>query len=77
MGRFKKRQPIKIETKSGNQILAKTVIAATGAFSHPFLPNIQGKEQYKGRVIHSCHYQKVDEFQNQRVVVVGDGNSAV
>jgi putative flavoprotein involved in K+ transport len=66
-----------IETESGNQFLAKTVIAATGAFSHTFLPNIQGKDQYKGRVLHSCHYRKVDEFQNQRVVVVGGGNSAV
>jgi putative flavoprotein involved in K+ transport len=66
-----------VETESGDQFLAKTVIAATGAFSHPFIPDIPGKEQYIGRVLHSCHYRKVDEFQNQRVVVVGGGNSAV
>ncbi|WP_338057526.1 NAD(P)-binding domain-containing protein [Shimazuella soli] len=27
--------------------------------------------------MNSCHYRKVDEFQNQRMVVVGGENSAV
>jgi putative flavoprotein involved in K+ transport len=56
---------------------AKTVIAATGAFSHPYLPNIKGKDQYKGRVLHSSDYRKVEGFEGKRVVVVGAGNSAV
>jgi putative flavoprotein involved in K+ transport len=73
----KKNNLFQIETESRHQFLAKTIIAATGAFSHPFLPNIQGKEQYKGRILHSCHYRKAVAFQNQRVVVVGGGNSAV
>ena len=73
----KKNNVFQVETELGYQLLAKTVIAATGAFSHPFLPNIQGKELYKARVLHSCQYRKVDEFQNQRVVVVGGVNSAV
>jgi putative flavoprotein involved in K+ transport len=73
----KKDNLFQIETKSGNRFLSKTVIAATGAFSHLYIPDIQGREKYKGRVLHSCYYRNIEEFQHQRVVVVGGGNSAV
>ncbi|KKI90947.1 hypothetical protein WQ54_17770, partial [Bacillus sp. SA1-12] len=56
---------------------SKTVISATGAFANPNLPAIEGSEYFKGNIIHSSQYKNVDEYKNQRVVVVGGGNSAI
>lgn len=66
-----------ISTESENVYYSKTVISATGAFSCPNIPIIDGSESYKGKVIHSGQYKNIEEFKNQNVVVVGGGNSAV
>ncbi|MFI8713247.1 NAD(P)-binding domain-containing protein [Brevibacillus brevis] len=56
---------------------AKHIIAATGRFSRPYLPQIPGVEQFQGMNLHSKDYQNPPPFQNQRIIVVGAGNSAV
>ncbi|WP_081481579.1 NAD(P)-binding domain-containing protein [Paenibacillus elgii] len=59
---------------------AKHIIAATGGFSRPYLPQIPGVEQFQGMNLHSKDYQNPKNptpFQNQRIIVVGAGNSAV
>lgn len=66
-----------VVTANGNVFYSKTVIAATGAFSHPNIPAIDGSKQFKGSIIHSSEYKNVEEFKNQRVIVVGGGNSAI
>lgn len=66
-----------IATAKGNVFYSKAVISATGAFAYPNIPVIKGSERFKGKMIHSSQYKNVDEFKNQRVVVVGGGNSAI
>jgi putative flavoprotein involved in K+ transport len=66
-----------IATAKGNVFYSKAVISATGAFVNPNIPVIKGIERFKGKMIHSSQYKNVDEFKNQRVVVVGGGNSAI
>lgn len=66
-----------VVTDNGSVFYSKTVIAATGAFSYPNIPAIDGSERFKGRIIHSSEYKNVEEFKNQRVIVVGGGNSAI
>ncbi|OAS84054.1 flavin-containing monooxygenase [Metabacillus litoralis] len=66
-----------IVTAKGNVFYAKTLISATGAFANPNLPRIEGSECFKGKIIHSSEYKNVEEYKNQRVVVVGGGNSAM
>ena len=56
---------------------ARAVINATGAFNQPFTPSIPGFELFAGRHLHSSSYQNPELFENQRVIVVGTGNSAV
>lgn len=66
-----------VSTGSGELLKAKNVIAATGGFSRPFIPLIPGIEQFKGNTLHSKDYKNPYPYQNQRVIVVGAGNSAV
>ncbi|AYB33972.1 ArsO family NAD(P)H-dependent flavin-containing monooxygenase [Chryseolinea soli] len=70
----KEGEVFKIETAQGTYF-AKTVVNATGSFSNPFIPKIEGQDLFKGRVLHSAQYRSPVEFANERVAVVGEGNS--
>ncbi|TLS51698.1 NAD(P)/FAD-dependent oxidoreductase [Paenibacillus antri] len=66
-----------IRTTAGDQFRSRTIINATGSFHNPYKPAIPGEELFQGRIIHSSEYRNPTSFRNQRVVVVGRGNSAV
>jgi cation diffusion facilitator CzcD-associated flavoprotein CzcO len=52
------------------------IFACTGHHSTPYLPPLfSGQSDFKGRIIHSRSYTNGLEFANQRVLVVGLGNS--
>lgn len=61
----------------GFEYQSRVVINAIGAFNQPFTPTIDGLEQFTGRQLHSSSYKSPESFTNQRVIVVGAGNSAV
>ena len=73
----KNNKEFTVRTISGEKFQSKTIINATGSFQCPFTPLIKGQETFKGRIIHSSEYRKSDDFIDQRIVVVGRGNSAV
>lgn len=56
---------------------ARTVVAATGFFGRPNMPDLPGQGQYRGQVLHAAEYRRPEPFHRQRVVVVGGGNAAV
>jgi putative flavoprotein involved in K+ transport len=64
----------RIETSEG-LFHSKAVVSATGSYSNPYIPNIQGSDIFKGRIIHSSQYQSPEEFVDKRVAIVGEGNS--
>ncbi|MEG0385135.1 MAG: NAD(P)/FAD-dependent oxidoreductase [Solibacillus sp.] len=66
-----------IRTKAGEIFKAKTIINATGSFSSPFIPKIAGMGDFQGNTLHSSQYRNSQPFHNQRVIIVGGGNSAV
>lgn len=66
-----------ITTASGESLLSKHVISATGGFSRPYLPQIPRMDQFQGKILHSKDYKNMAHFNGQRVIVVGAGNSAV
>ena len=66
-----------VETADGTVLTARSVIAATGAFSRPNVPAIAGQDAFAGQIIHSAAYHAPESFRGQRVVVVGGGNSAI
>ncbi|MBX3062251.1 MAG: NAD(P)-binding domain-containing protein [Anaerolineae bacterium] len=61
----------------GKQYQAHSIIVATGSFNRPHLPQLPGQETYKGSHLHSASYHQPMPYRNQRIVVVGAGNSAI
>jgi putative flavoprotein involved in K+ transport len=61
----------------GDRLKARAVIAASGGFGRPVIPELAGATSYTGRLLHSASYQNPAGYAGQRVVVVGAGNSAI
>ncbi|MCG8917715.1 ArsO family NAD(P)H-dependent flavin-containing monooxygenase [Actinokineospora sp. PR83] len=60
-------------TSDSGQWHAGAVISATGTWWRPFLPTVPGA--FAGRQLHAVDYRSPGDFADQRVVVVGGGNS--
>lgn len=54
---------------------ARHVVIATGNERVPVIPAWPGRDDFTGELIHSAHFGNVDRYRNQRVLVVGAGNS--
>jgi len=67
-----------IETQRGEQLTARFFILATGCLSIPKLPELPGRDRYKGRILQTSNWphEQVD-FTGQRVGVVGTGSSGI
>ena len=53
------------------------VAVCNGTFCEPHLPDIPGREQFAGPVLHSSQFTDGDLVKGRRVVVVGAGKSAL
>jgi cation diffusion facilitator CzcD-associated flavoprotein CzcO len=62
-------------TTAGQTIASRTLVVATGIVANPRMPELPGRREFRGRVLHSVDYHRPDEFVGQRVLVVGVGNS--
>lgn len=63
-----------IQTDKGNY-QSRALISATGTWHRPFIPIIPGQALFKGKQVHAAHYQNPKPFKNQKVLIVGEGNS--
>ena len=54
---------------------AESVVVASGMNADPVMPGFSGRENFKGRVVHSADYVDAAPFRHQRVLVVGMGNT--
>lgn len=61
----------------GGSVAGDAVIAASGSFQNPLVPQIPGQEKFAGRLLHVAGYSSPEAFAGHRVLVVGAGNSAV
>jgi putative flavoprotein involved in K+ transport len=66
-----------VTAADGTTYQAHSLVAASGAFSRPYLPTFPGQRDFRGQLLHAATYQTPAPFVGQRVVVVGAGNSAV
>lgn len=63
-----------IETDKGIY-RAKAIIAATGTYGHPLIPEMKGRASFKGIQLHSSQYRNPQPYAGRKVLVVGEGNS--
>ena len=61
----------------GHDLTCRFVVNATGTWSAPFVPMVEGAHTFAGRQLHSAHYRGPADFAGLRVAVVGGGNSGV
>ena len=54
---------------------APNLVIATGYAREPFTPQWPGQSSFRGALMHSSQYKNGEPFRNQRVLVVGFGNS--
>lgn len=55
----------------------QAVVVCTGHYTEPMVANISGIEKWPGKQLHSHNYRVPDPFQNQVVVIIGSGASAI
>nr|UYI36708.1 putative YUC protein [Turnera joelii] len=66
----------KVETQDLVYI-SRWLIVATGENAEPVIPEILGIDQFNGQILHTSAYKTGSVFKNQRVLVVGCGNSGM
>lgn len=59
----------------GGAWTADALVSATGSWANPILPDVPGREAFRGVQLHSGQYRSPDAFAGRRVLVVGGGNS--
>lgn len=64
----------RVSTNQGDYF-SKTVLSATGTWSEPVIPEISGREMYEGNQFHSAEYKDPEPLRDQKVLIVGEGNS--
>jgi putative flavoprotein involved in K+ transport len=66
----------RVETADGQSLSACGIVAASGSFSNPNLPNLSGQDGFAGQLAHVADYRNPEPYAGKRVVVVGAGDSA-
>ena len=66
-----------VRTADGEELPTSAVVAASGSFATPTVPNLPGRDEFRGRVLHVADYRNPEPYEGERVVVIGAGDSAV
>ena len=67
----------RVEIGEGETDEADFVIAATGVLHHPFIPEIEGLDDFGGAAFHSARWDHDVELDGARVGIIGTGSTAV
>ena len=65
-----------VATATGDELRAEAVVVATGIVAGPWEPDLPGRDAFPGTIRHSSTYRRPGDLANQRVLVVGTGNSS-
>ncbi len=65
-----------IHLASGRTLRARHFVCSTGPLSRPRLPQIEGIEQFAGRILHSARWDASFDAAGTRVAVIGTGSTA-
>ncbi|MEY1662248.1 flavin-containing monooxygenase [Isoalcanivorax beigongshangi] len=64
-------------TAAGDCWRARAVVMAAGGLANPGWPNINGRESFAGKVMHSARWDHDYDFSGKKVAVIGTGASAI
>ncbi|XP_018420313.1 PREDICTED: flavin-containing monooxygenase FMO GS-OX-like 4 [Nanorana parkeri] len=53
------------------------IMVCVGHYSHPYMPHIEGLEEFQGQVLHSHYFRYPEAFSSRSVVLLGAGPSGV
>lgn len=65
-----------VQTGERSYSTAKVFVSAIGILCEPYVPRIQGLDQFKGALFHSARWQNDVDLKGKRVAVIGNGCSA-
>ncbi|KAL4944376.1 hypothetical protein BDV06DRAFT_233381 [Aspergillus oleicola] len=64
------------EFVSGYEISANVLISGVGQLNQPYWPDIKGREEFKGKSMHSARWDWTYDFGGKRVSIIGNGATA-
>lgn len=70
-------QPSGADSECVTEYRARWLIVASGENAEPYTPDLSGLRDFKGPVLHSSTYKTGADYEGQRVLVVGCGNSGM
>lgn len=71
-------QQWQVRTDRGDQVTARHCVMATGCLSSARLPDLPGRDSFRGKTYHTGHWPHDGvDFSGQRVGVIGTGSSAI
>ena len=66
-----------VDTPTGVQVFkCRSVALCVSKLRAPYEPAIEGRERFRGPVLHTASYRNGARFRGQKVLVIGSGNSA-
>jgi cation diffusion facilitator CzcD-associated flavoprotein CzcO len=66
-----------VNLSDGSKSRARFVITAVGPLSNPAIPQITGKETFKGAVFHSAQWDHSVDLKGKKIAVIGTGASSI
>jgi 4-hydroxyacetophenone monooxygenase len=68
---------VRMRTADGEQLMAvNAIVSAVGQLNRPRIPEIRGREKFRGLQVHSAEWDRSIDLAGKRVAVVGSGASA-
>jgi cation diffusion facilitator CzcD-associated flavoprotein CzcO len=71
------RQLWRISAKDGKRYTASIVVSGMGGLAIPAYPNLNGLENFQGKMFHSQQWDHDYDLKGKRVAVIGTGASAI
>lgn len=67
----------RLSLTGGELITARAVVSSVGQLNRPAIPEIPGREQFRGRWWHSATWDHGCDLESKRVAVIGTGASVI
>ncbi|XP_059658029.1 indole-3-pyruvate monooxygenase YUCCA6-like [Cornus florida] len=74
---FWRVRSVGLKGEEEREYVCRWLVVATGENAEAVVPEIDGKEEFGGPIVHTSLYKSGDAFRGKRVLVVGCGNSGM